>query len=207
MRVPRTKQWATAYWTCALAHALGHAVDSKALRLVTKAALMPALAAWSRSQGCPRLLVVALLASAAGDSLMEQNLLLPAMAMYGAAHVSYVSLFVLGRRRFSWQVIVAYAGLGTGIVALLWPGLGQLRVPVAAYSFMLTATAATSSCYDRRAGVGGALFLVSDALIGTRLAGHNFPTRGPLVGLSYTTGQYQLAAGVLTRSREIADRA
>jgi uncharacterized membrane protein YhhN len=201
MRLRRTKCWATAYWGCAVGHALGHALDIKALRLVTKTALMPTLAAWSHSHGCPRLLLAALLTSAGGDSLMEQDLLLPAMAMYGAAHTCYAVLFVRDRQQSSWQVVAAYAGLGSGIVALLWPGLGSFRVPVAIYSLMLTATAATSSWYGRRTGLGGALFLISDALIGTRLAGHDFPTRGPLVGLTYTIGQYQLAAGVVTRRR------
>lgn len=62
----------------------------------------------------------------------------------------------------------------------------------------------TSRWYGGRAGLGGALFLVSDALIGTRLTGHDFPTRGPLVGLTYTIGQYQLAAGIVARHLQLA---
>jgi uncharacterized membrane protein YhhN len=124
------------------------------------------------------------------------------MATYAASHACYVSIFLRGRNHSPWQTIAAYGGLGTGIVALLWPGLGRLRAPVAAYSLMLTATAVTSSWYGGRASLGGALFLVSDALIGTELAGHDFPTRAPLVGLTYTLGQYQLAAGIITRTLE-----
>ncbi|MEV0788628.1 lysoplasmalogenase [Kribbella sp. NPDC050459] len=199
-QLSRTKRWATAYWGCAVAHGLGHLLDHQGLRTVTKAALMPMLATWCRASGCPRLLVAALLASAAGDTLLEQNLILPGMAMYGAGHACYVTLFLRGRNHSSWQAVAAYGGLSTGIVMLLWPGLGRLRAPVAAYSLMLTATAVTSSWYGRRAGVGGALFLVSDALIGTRLAGHDFPTRAPLVGLTYTVAQYQLAAGIVTHA-------
>lgn len=201
MGLPRGSGWAAAYWGCAAAHWLGREIDSKAVRLVTKAALMPTLAAWARAQGCPRLLVGALLASAAGDSLMEQNLLLPAMAMYGGAHSCYASLFLRDHERLSAGVTAAYAGLGAGIVALLWPRLGMLRRPVALYAVALTATAATSRCHSRRAGAGGALFLISDALIGARLAGHNFPARDTLVGLTYTAAQFQLATGVVARGR------
>jgi len=203
MRLPKTKDWAAAYWTCAAAHGLSHALDLKALRVITKTALMPTLAMWCRAHGCPRLLVAALLTSAAGDSLMEREMLLPGMAMYAAAHSCYVVLFVRDRTRTSWQTVAVYAGLGAGIVAYLWRGLGPLRAPVAAYSLMLSATAVTSSWYTRRAGIGGALFLTSDALIGARLAGHDFPTRGPLVGLTYTAGQYQLAAGVVDRTHKV----
>jgi uncharacterized membrane protein YhhN len=201
MRLPKTKRWATAYWACALAHGLGHVLELQGLRLVTKAALMPSLAAWCHAHGCPRLLITALLLSGAGDALMEQGLLLPAMVMYAGAHACYVTLFVRDRRLVSWRAAVVYVGAGTGLVAYLWPGLGRLRAQVATYSLMLTATAITSTWYSRKTALGGALFVASDALIGTRLAGHDFPTRGPLVGLTYTVGQYQLAAGVVARSR------
>ncbi|TCC37441.1 lysoplasmalogenase [Kribbella capetownensis] len=189
--------WAAAYWGCAMAHAVGHVLNVPVLRVVSKSALMPTLAAWSRRRGCPRLLVAALLASATGDTLMEQGLLYPGMATYAAAHACYVTLFARGLERTRWQVLAAYTGAGSAIVAVLWPRLGPLRRPVAAYSVMLTATAVTSGWYDRRTGSGGALFVISDALIGTRLAGHDFPSRAPLVGLTYTIGQYQLASGVV----------
>jgi uncharacterized membrane protein YhhN len=201
MSRPRKGLWATAYWGCALGHALGHVVGSKALRVTTKSAMMSTLAVWARSEGCPRPLIGALLLSAAGDSLMEQNILLPGMGLYGAAHCCYVTLFVRDREQFSLRALTAYAGLGAGVMAALWPGLGRLRAPVASYSLALTATATTASWYGRRTGLGGALFLVSDVLIGTKLAGHDFPTRGPLVGLTYTLGQYHLAAGVVSRTR------
>jgi uncharacterized membrane protein YhhN len=201
MSRPRSRRWAAAYWGCALGHALGHVVGSKTLRVTTKSAMMPTLAVWARSHDCPRTLVGALLLSAAGDSLMEQNILLPGMALYGAAHSCYVSLFVRDRERSSWRAVAAYAGLGAGVMAALWPGLGRLRIPVASYSLMLTATATTASWYGRRTGFGGALFLLSDVLIGTKLAGHDFPSRGPLVGMTYTVGQYYLAAGVVSRIR------
>lgn len=196
-----TKRWAAAYWGCAAVHGLSHVLDLKGIRVLSKAALMPLLAGWCRSHGCPRLLVAALIASSAGDSLMEQDMLLPGMAMYAAAHCCYSTLFIRDRTKASWPTAVGYTGLGAGVVALLWPGLGRLRTPVALYSATLSATAVTSSWYGPRTASGGALFLVSDALIGTGLAGHTFPARGALVGLTYTAGQYQLAAGVVNRVR------
>ena len=64
-----------------------------------------------------------------------------------------------------------------------------------AYSWLLTATAGTACWYDSRSGLAGALFVISDTLIGAQLAGHDFPTRPPLVGLAYTAGQYNLQEG------------
>jgi uncharacterized membrane protein YhhN len=200
MHQQKSKQWAAAYWGCAIAHGVSHQFDLKWLRIATKAALMPSLAAWCRAHRCPRLLVAALLMSAGGDVLMERKRLLPGMAMYAGAHACYVILFVRGRERCRWPAVAAYGGIGASVVALLWPGLGSLRAPVAAYSSLLTATAVTASWYNRRSALGGALLVISDALIGTQLAGHDFPTRAPLVGLTYTAGQYNLAAGVVTRA-------
>lgn len=196
----KSKAWAAAYWSCVAVHGLSHLVDRKTVSVVTKAALMPSLAAWCRSHHCPRLLLAALLASAAGDSMMEQQMLVPGMAMYAAAHGCYATLFVRDRSRTSWQIAMAYGGLGAGILAYLWPGLGRLRRPVATYAVMLSSTAVTSSWYGRRTGLGGALFLISDTLIGAQLAGHDFPARSPLVGLTYAAGQYNLAAGVVRRT-------
>jgi uncharacterized membrane protein YhhN len=206
MPMSRSKAWATAYWGCAAAHGLSHLIGNRTLKIVTKTALMPTLAAWSRSHRAPRLLVAALLTSAAGDTLMEQQLVRSGMAMYAAAHSCYTILFLRDRTRTSWQTALVYGGLGAAVIAALWPGLGRLRVPVAAYSVMLSSTAVTSSWYARRSAVGGALFLFSDALIATKLAGHDFPTRSPLVGLTYTAAQYNLAAGVVRHQRERAGR-
>jgi uncharacterized membrane protein YhhN len=197
MKVPRWKRWATAYWACAISHELASALGMDRLRMFTKTALMPTLAYGAHTHDCPPLLVAALLLSAVGDVLMEQNALLPGMAMFAAAHACYIALFTRGRDQARWQVLAAYAVLGAVTIAALWSGLGALRIPVLVYASMLTATAVTSRWYDRRTGLGGALFVISDSLIGVQLAGHDFPGRDRLVGLTYAAGQYRLTTGVL----------
>lgn len=191
-----SRTWASAYWGCAVAHALGHLTKGRGLRVVSKSAMMPALAMRSYRQGGPRPLVGALLLSAVGDSLMEQQLLMPGMVAYGAAHTCYTILFLRGQARVSRRALAVYAAGGAGLVAWLWPDLGRLRGPVATYAAMLSATAVTASSYNRRAAIGGALFVASDALIAAHLAGHDFRSRSTLVGLTYTLGQYELASGV-----------
>jgi uncharacterized membrane protein YhhN len=177
----------------------GTAFGRPALRIAAKSAMMPALAIWSRAHHGSPLLVTALLFSSVGDTLMEMELLLPAIVVYAAAHACYVALFVRRPDRRRWRILAAYAVLGVALLATLWPGLGALRGPVAAYSLMLTATAVTSAWSGGRSAAGGALFLASDSLIGARLAGWNFRYRDVLVGLTYTLGQYNLAAGALPK--------
>jgi hypothetical protein len=65
---------------------------------------------------------------------------------------------------------------------------------------LLTATAVASGRHGKRSGLGGALFLISDALIAMRMAGRDFPGRGVLVMSTYATGQYLLASGAKAQS-------
>ncbi|WBP85857.1 lysoplasmalogenase [Kitasatospora cathayae] len=181
------------------------------LRNATKPALMPLLAAHSVSAAAaagreaPKLLVPALLASAGGDVLLQlknDTAFLAGMGSFAAAHVCYVTMFVqrgaLTDRRRALVVAAAYATAWVGLVGQLWPDLGELKVPVAGYSLLLTSTAVTSAGLGWRTGLGGALFLLSDTLIATQLAkwrelpGHQF-----WIMATYVLAQYLLASGIL----------
>ncbi|MGW2371458.1 lysoplasmalogenase [Kitasatospora sp. NPDC001683] len=181
------------------------------LRNATKPALMPLLAAHSVSAAAAagreasKLLVPALLASAGGDVLLQlknDTAFLAGMGSFAAAHVCYVTMFVqrgaLTDRRRALVVAAAYATAWVGLVGQLWPDLGELKVPVAGYSLLLTSTAVTSAGLGWRTGLGGALFLLSDTLIATQLAkwrelpGHQF-----WIMATYVLAQYLLASGIL----------
>jgi uncharacterized membrane protein YhhN len=193
----RTRSELISYWATAAIHLTAVVFDLRALRLLSKAALMPSLASWVRREQGPPLLVAALLASAVGDLLMEINLLVPAMAAFATAHACYIALFSRGTGQRSWIVPAAYCVLGLAVLVGFWPGLGLYRAPVTAYALMLTATAVTSMWHGHRTGVGGALFLVSDTLICANLAGHDFPLRPLLLKAAYGAGQYQIAVGLI----------
>ena len=191
-----TRRRLTAYWASATIHLVAVALDLRALRMISKAALMPSLAAWVRSQEGPSLLVAALLASAIGDVLLEINLLLPAIAMFALAHACYIGEFSRRTKRRTLLVPLAYTVLAMAVMIMLWPGLGAFRGPITAYAGMLTSTAITSLWYGGRTVLGGALFLASDSLIAANLAGHDFPLRSYLLKAAYGAGQYQIARGL-----------
>jgi uncharacterized membrane protein YhhN len=94
------------------------------------------------------------------------------------------------------------------LIGRLWPGLGDLRIPVAVYSLLLTSTAVTSARLGWRTGLGGALFLLSDTLIATQLAdwrelpGHEF-----WIMATYVVAQYLLMSGLLRTGRADEDAA
>ncbi len=171
-----------------------------AVHLVAKPLLMPLLAAYAAARGGPRLLVAALLCGWGGDVLLMPDAdaaFLAGMGCFAAGHVCYLVLF--GRARASLAAGAGYAVALVVFLVLLWPDLpGGLRAPLTCYSLLLTAVAWRSGALGRRAGAGGALFLLSDALIATgvaewpRLPGHDF-----WVMLTYAAAQYLLTVGVL----------
>jgi hypothetical protein len=195
------------------------ALDFGLAASVTKALLMPMLALWAHRAGGPRLLVAALLCSWVGDVALEvDGLFLLGMAGFGAAHVCFVTWFVRhgaldGLRRRWWVPVVGLLAWAA-IISALWGPLGEeepaLRVPILVYSLLLTATAVTAFGVSTTAGVGGALFLLSDTLIAFDLAGLSRPEPGDVwVMVTYLAGQLLLALGMVhtSRSAPIGDSA
>ncbi|WBQ02551.1 lysoplasmalogenase [Kribbella sp. CA-293567] len=189
-----------AYWCAVVVQVGAVAVDAGVLKQASKVTLMPLLLSWSRSQEAPPLIQAALLASAAGDLLLETELQLAGMAAFAAAHACYLAVFLSRPHERSWRVLAAYGALWAALIAVLSRDLGAQRVPVAAYALLLTATAIASRWHSPRSGAGGLLFLVSDALIALRLAGRDFPGRGVLTMSTYAAGQYLLVSGVRAES-------
>ena len=187
----------------AAAHLVSLAAGITWLEWVSKFLLVPSLALWVLLRRGPRLVVTALVLCSLGDMALQfDSLFIAGMGLFAAAHVCYVTFFLRsgaasGLRRRPW-VPIGYAVVWLGFMAVLWSGLGGLRIPVAAYSLLLTATAVTSAGFGARTGVGGALFFFSDGLISLRLADLPQP---PMPGLwimsTYIVAQYLLASGSL----------
>lgn len=197
----RGRGWLVAYGVLTAAHLVTIGIGETWSQAITKVLLMPSLAVWARLNGGPVALLVALGASLAGDVLLQVDQLLPGMLAFGVAHVCYVVMYARQARNRSLVVLAAYGVVWLGALVLLWPGLGDNRIPVAVYSLLVTATAVTSGWNGWRAGVGGALFLMSDGLIGVGLAGHGFSGRDLLVMATYCVAQYLLASSLLPGSR------
>ncbi|MFE3767765.1 lysoplasmalogenase [Streptomyces sp. NPDC059104] len=168
--------------------------------VIAKPLLMPLLVAHVITRRAPRLLIAALLFGWGGDLALlfdAEPAFLVGMGSFAAGHVCYLVLF--GRGRTGPVLGGAYALALVGTVALLWGDLpAGLRVPVAGYSLLLTAMAYRSSALGRTAGIGGALFLLSDTLIATGVAEWPQPPRPDFwIMATYLAAQYLLAAGAI----------
>jgi uncharacterized membrane protein YhhN len=171
------------------------------LRTVAKGFLMPTLLAWvlvAMGSRAPRWLVAGLAFATLGDVLLDIWFEI-GMVGFLVMHLCYIAGFLrLGAAaglRTRWPVAIAYLLVGVGANVALWPHLGDLAVPVLIYSTAILTMAALASGVANRVGLGGALFVISDALIGVDKAGAGFPGRGLIVLLTYLAAQYLIATG------------
>ena len=147
-----------------------------------------------------------LVAATAGDILLLGGQrawflagMLAFLVMQGAYGTGFAQLGAVGSLRRSPWPAVAYGAAWLGANAYLGPRLGSLRGPVAGYSLALAAMAALAAGLGPVAGAGGALFLLSDALIGARVAGLEVPAGEALVMATYLAAQYLLVAAWVGR--------
>lgn len=194
-----------AFGATAVVHLSALLTGAMLLAHVTKPALMPLLAAHALLRGGPPLLAGALLLGCGGDTLLQvggDTVFLLGMGSFAAGHVCYLLLFARhgspGGAR-TYRLAVLYAAAWLTVVVLLWPGLdGELRVPVALYSLLLTAMALGATRARLPAGAGGALFLLSDTLIASGLAKWpQAPAPQFWIMLTYLGAQWLLTQGVL----------
>lgn len=208
---------------CAVLTMFGNETGTRWLPFVFKplATLLVIAYAAQRAGDSParrRWVLAGLVLSLVGDValLWPQQGFVPGLVAFLLAHLCYLVAFTRGVR-FAAQPLafVAYALVAGGVLSLLWPGVpGALHVPVAAYVVALAAMAAQAACWWWRArggeieahaklaAVGGALFVLSDALLATN------KFQGPLafasvwVLVTYWLAQWLIASSLLPRSAE-----
>ncbi|MFS0691978.1 lysoplasmalogenase [Streptomyces nitrosporeus] len=180
--------------------------------LIAKPLLMPLLAALAAARGGPRTLIAALLCGWGGDVLLmpdSDTAFLAGMGCFAAGHLCYLRLFgrtgaplwdrASLRDRTSLRAGAGYAVVLTVFVAALWSGLpAGMRIPMTCYGLLLATMAWRAGTPGRRTAAGGALFLLSDALIAAGVAGLPGPPAHDFwIMLTYLAAQYLLTTGIL----------
>jgi uncharacterized membrane protein YhhN len=180
--------------------------------------------AWPRGADAPaqrRWIRIGLAFSLAGDValLWPQQGFLPGLISFLVAHLAYIVAFTRGLRLAARPLpFVVYALVAGAILSDLWPGVPPaLRVPVLAYVAALASMAAQAAAWwlaargtaeepwARRAAIGGALFMASDAT----LAVNRFLTPVPASGLwilaTYWAAQAAIAGSLRSHTNSPED--
>ncbi|HSN06179.1 MAG TPA: lysoplasmalogenase [Candidatus Angelobacter sp.] len=213
--VPTPRPLLAAYLVVAVVHVVAVAADLAVLAHLTKPLLVGLLLGWTliaTHRDPPGLLVAGLLAALAGDELLEPSgtpWFLAGMAAFLVMQVCYVAGFVrfgaAARLRANRWVPVGWGVLWVVLNLVLGPSLGALRVPILVYSAALVTMAAMAvATGDRRIGVGGVAFLVSDLLLGLGVAGLDLPASDVLVMTTYALAQYLIVTGWVLAVRTAA---
>lgn len=206
------------------AHLAAHLTGRDALADASQWFLMPLLgtAVWAATRPDPttgrrrrtrltRLTLVALGFSWLGDTAPDlttgDGSFLVMVGCFLLAQVTYSVAFVPYRGSGAPArpvLLLPYGAALATLLALCLPAAGGLAVPVVVYGACLTTMAALATGLNRWAGVGAAVFLVSDSLIalGAFTSWYAPPAPGFWVMVTYTAGQALIARGVV-----VADRA
>lgn len=178
---------------------------------VTQDLLMPLLA-WSllAATASPRsrlvrLVLVALgfswLGDAAPDLAPEDSGFLVMVGFFLLAQGAYIAAFLPFRdRSVGGRPLLAlpYAAAFVALVALTREGAGSLLVPIVVYGLALTTMAVLATGLGWLTGLGGLVFMLSDALIAVEaFADLELVAHGFWVMLTYVVGQSLIVLGVI----------
>lgn len=183
---------------------------------VTQDLLMPLLA-WSlvaatvapRSR-LVRLVLVALgfswLGDAAPDLAPDDLAFLVMVGFFLLAQAAYIAAFLPFRDRSVLARMpvgaLPYAAVFVALIAATREGAGSLLVPVVVYGLALTTMAILATGLGRLAAAGGAVFMLSDALIAIgAFTDLGLPLHGFWVMLTYVLGQTLIVLAVIRRER------
>lgn len=201
----------------------GNSIPLAARMLSSALVLAAALRLW-RGEKRParrdeaRLIAAGMGGGFAGDLIMAQVIPLPqhvlfGMLAFGAGHTAYIrALLRRARPQSPGDIRARWAALGGAwLVALAgWrllvrnPAIGPaLNYGALAYALLLSSMAGLAggrAARDRRGApvaLGGALFLISDMILASRLfRGTDFPQIGDAIWLTYIAGQALIVEGM-----------
>ncbi|MBK8529300.1 MAG: lysoplasmalogenase [Rubrivivax sp.] len=173
--------------------------------------------AWPRGANTPvlrRWLLAGLMLSLAGDValLWPAQGFLAGLASFLLAHLAYLTAFTRVQRLAARiGPFVVYAVVAGGVLTVLWPGVpSPLRGPVLAYVLCLSAMAAQAGVLwraaptdpaARRMALGGALFVVSDALLAVNRFAVPLPLASLFILVPYWAAQACIASGLARAPR------
>lgn len=181
------------------------------------ATILIIIQAWPRGANTPvlrRWLLAGLMLSLAGDValLWPAQGFLAGLASFLLAHLAYLTAFTRVQRLAARiGPFVVYAVVAGGVLTVLWPGVpSPLRGPVLAYVLCLSAMAAQAGVLwraaptdpaARRMALGGALFVISDALLAVNRFAVPLPLASLFILVPYWAAQACIASGLARAPR------
>ncbi|MFZ6012762.1 MAG: lysoplasmalogenase [Bacteroidota bacterium] len=201
-----------------------HFIDADPVRRVAKSLIMISLGLYYffsvRAEDRSRALLGAIFFSFCGDVLLlEDNLFIPGLVAFLISHVLYIFTYRLHRHeevnsplqgihrvRMAFPIILA----GSGLVVVLYPVLGDLKIPVMVYATVISVMAIQAQFRMGRTSTasfwlvlsGAVLFMISDSLLAVNKFLQPINQGGFWVMLTYILAQYLIIQGLLAHHKK-----
>jgi uncharacterized membrane protein YhhN len=194
--------------------------------VIVKALLMPLLILIlsanlrKKADSHHRLMIVALAFSWAGDITLEftghhEMLFVLGLLFFMVTQILYCIVFFCTQgtgypmKKLAFGIIPVYV-YGVFLVAWLYPDLGDMRIPVMAYAFViLTMLSASISRFNKVSRTsywlvlcGAVLFVLSDSLIAVNKFTYPFNGARVVIMSTYVTGQFLIVWGYVKQHRK-----
>jgi uncharacterized membrane protein YhhN len=211
------------FWVIAAADITAIAANITALHFITKPLLMPALMAMllvnANKKPGTVIMLAALFFSWAGDVFLLMEYKAPLLFIFGLSsflitHILYIIYFtsiknsapsLLKKQPVFFLLVLLYGG---SLVWLLFPTLGDLKIPVLVYAAVICTMLLCSLHIffktDKKAAwlfvTGALLFVVSDSALAIDKFYKPFSNAGIIIMLTYCAAQYYIITGFIKQT-------
>jgi len=206
--------WRILYAISAAAVLAGLLFGLPALYVSAKPLLMITLLLYfvSATKGYPRWrfhVMAALVFSWAGDVfLISSEWFIAGLVSFLIAHIFYIIAYQktgAASGELKTLDVVKFVAYGVVLIWVIYPGLGDMLVPVLIYALVLLAMGvwahkrrgATSSSSFQLVAIGAILFALSDGLIAINKFAYEVPAERILIMSIYITAQYLIVQGLI----------
>lgn len=196
-------------------------IGNSSLHTITKPMIMLSLIGYYilASPSRSMITIIAMVASLAGDVLlMNPTYFIAGLVAFLISHILYIfsyrqhqdgdssnPLTGVHRVRLAFPILLA----GTGLVVILYPSLGDLKIPVVIYAAVITLMALTALFrYGKTTPksfwlvfAGAVLFMMSDSILAINKFLQPVPFGGFLIMLTYISAQYCIVTGLVEHEK------
>jgi uncharacterized membrane protein YhhN len=214
------------FWFVAVAHIAATGIAWRALEVFTKPLILPMLLAYYLSNARVRSIgiILALVFSWLGDGLLlvqpaEEIFFMLGLGSFLLAHGFYIFSYRqhcfdtaraggMGTQKVRLAFPVTLAGMG--LVVVLFPSLGAMKIPVVIYALILTAMVVsaifrlglTSTTSFWMVVSGAVLFMASDSLLAINKFLELLPNASVWIMITYCAAQFLIVEGILRHPPE-----
>lgn len=187
------------------------------VQITVKPLLMPSLAAYflfsvKQKNKLAFLVIIALLFSWIGDVMLmfvelKSIYFILGLVAFLLAHITYILIFNKSSQDFKPKIFTYSTGFlltlyGILLILLMWPGLGDLMIPVIIYTAIIM-TMGITALFRKASGaslvlIGAMLFIASDSLLALNKFYQAFAAAGFWVMLTYILAQYFIVIGMIS---------